>query len=185
MLTESTTLATTDVARDVHLGARLCEGEVARAQTNLCVRTKELACEGQEHLLKVCERHVFVNIQTFELMEEAMGACRNCLITEHTSGANDTYWWLLLLHNSALVVAGVRTQNDVLCHIVGVGLYEEGVLHVACGMVCSKVELCKHMQVIVNLRTFSQRESHTLEDVDNLVAHDGQRVACAKSNGVG
>ena len=129
MLTESTTLATTDVARDVHLGARLCEGEVARAQTNLCVRTKELACEGQEHLLKVCERHVFVNIQTFELMEEAMGACRNCLVTEHTSGANDTYWWLLLLHNSALVVAGVRTQNDVLCHIVGVGLYEEGVLH--------------------------------------------------------
>lgn len=75
VLAETAALTATNVARDVHLCAWLCEGEVARTQTNLCVRTEELACESEKHLLQVGERHVFINVKTLKLMEEAVSAC--------------------------------------------------------------------------------------------------------------
>ena len=50
-LADTAALTATNVARDVHFCAWLCEGEVARTQTNLCVRTEKLACECQQYLL--------------------------------------------------------------------------------------------------------------------------------------
>ena len=41
------------------------------------------------------------------------------------------------------------------------------------------------MQVVVDFRTFGQGEAHSREDVDNLVLHDGQRMARAKAHRVG
>ena len=75
VLAETAALTATNVARDVHLCAWLCEGEVARTQTNLCVRPEELACESEKHLLQVGERHVLINVKTLKLMEEAVSAC--------------------------------------------------------------------------------------------------------------
>ena len=52
-------------------------------------------------------------------------------------------------------------------------------------MVGSKVQLREHVQIVINLRSLSQREAHALENVDNLVLHDGQRMASAQLDGVG
>ena len=46
VLAETAALAAADVARDVHLGTWLGEGEVARTQTYLCVWAEQLTCEG-------------------------------------------------------------------------------------------------------------------------------------------
>lgn len=104
VLAEATTLAATDMARDVHLGTWLCEREVAWTQTNLCVRTKQLASEGQEHLLEVGERHILVYIQALKLMEEAVGTCRDSLVAIYSTRANHADRRLLMLHDAALVV---------------------------------------------------------------------------------
>ena len=118
-------------------------------------------------------------------MEEAMGASRDGFVAVDAARADDADGRLVRLHIVCLVVRGVRAEDDVLRHIVGTGLDEEGVLHVASRMVGGEVQLGEHVQVVVDLRTFGQRESHALEDVDDLVLHDGQRVACAQLDGVG
>ena len=72
VLAEAATLTTTDVARNVHLGTRLCEGELAGTQTDFCVSTEHLTRKGEQHLLEVCERYVLVDVKTFHLMEETV-----------------------------------------------------------------------------------------------------------------
>ena len=65
------------------------------------------------------------------------------------------------------------TQDYVFSDLVGVCLDKKGVLHVARGMVGCEVQLRKHVQVVVDFWSFGEREAHSLEDVDDLVAHDG------------
>ena len=74
----------------------------------------------------------------------------------------------------------MRTQKYVLGYIIWMLAYEEGVLHVACWVIGSKVELSEHVKVVVNLWSFSKGEAHTLEDVDNLVLNDIKRMTCAE-----
>ncbi len=62
---------------------------------------------------------------------------------------------------------------------------KEGILHIACRMIGSKVHFGEHMQIVFNLGTVGQNETHTRENVNNLVGHNGQRMACTQLNGVG
>lgn len=48
---------------------------------------------------------------------------------------------------------------------------EEGVLHIACGMVFGEVEGREDVPVIFDLRPLGDSESETGEDTDNLFAH--------------
>ena len=89
------------------------------------------------------------------------------------------------LHVVCLVVGCMRAEDDVLGHLVGVGLDEEGVLHVACGVVGCEVELGEDVEVVVDFGSFGKGESHALEDVNNLVLHDVERMARAEGYGVG
>ena len=57
VLAEGAALATADVARDVHLGAGLSEGEEAGAQAYLGVRSEHFPGKGQQYLLQVGEAH--------------------------------------------------------------------------------------------------------------------------------
>ena len=118
-------------------------------------------------------------------MEEAVGASGDGLVAIDTSWADDTNGRLVRLHVVSLVVRGMRAKDDVLGHLVGVGLDEEGVLHVAGRMVGGEVQLGEYMQVVVNLRAFGQGESHALEDVHDLILHDVERMACSEGDGIG
>ena len=118
-------------------------------------------------------------------MEEAVGTGRNSFVSIDPSRADYADGRLVCLHVVSLIIGGVRAKDDVLGHVVGACLNEESVLHVACGMVGGKVQHGEHVQVVVYLRSFGQREAHTLEDVDNLVLRDAQRMACTQLDGVG
>ena len=52
-------------------------------------------------------------------------------------------------------------------------------------MISGEVHLGEHMEVVFHLRTVGQHKSHTLEDIDDLIAYDGQRVTCSQLDGVG
>ena len=186
MFTESASLASADVAGDVHLGTGLGEGEVTRAQAYLGVGAEHLAGKGEEHLFQVGETHVLVYIQSFHLMEEAMCAGTDGLITIYASWTKNAEWGLMTFHVVGLIIAGVRTQEDVFGHIVGIALLdEECVLHVSGGMVGRKVEHGEHVFVIIYLRTIGQHEAHARENVDDVVGDNGKWMARAQLNGVG
>ena len=103
MLAETATLTTTDMTRDVHLCTWLCEWEVAWTQAYLRVWTKHLASKGEKHLLQVGERHVLVDVKTLYLMEEAMGACRDGLITIYASWAKNADRGFVSFHVVSLI----------------------------------------------------------------------------------
>ncbi len=62
---------------------------------------------------------------------------------------------------------------------------KEGVLHVTGRMIGSEVHLSEHMQVIFHLRTVGKDESHTRENIDNLVSDNGQWMTGTQLNRVG
>ena len=86
VLAEAATLAATDVAGDIHLGAGLREGEVAGTKANLRVGAKHLAGKGEQHLLQVGEAHALVHIQALHLVEEAVGTGRDGLVAIDAPG---------------------------------------------------------------------------------------------------
>ena len=51
-------------------------------------------------------------------------------------------------------------------------------------MIFGKVECGEHMPVIFYFRTFGNVESQTGKDVNDFVAHNGKRMACAQLHGI-
>ena len=109
VLAEATALTTADEARDVHLGTRFCEGEVTGTQADLRVGTEHLLGKRQEHLLQVGERDVLVDVESFHLVEEAVGAGGDGLVAIDAAWADDAYGGgqlavlsMHLLHHSGL-----------------------------------------------------------------------------------
>ena len=108
--TEGTPFASAKVAAYVHLGRRLCKGEVRGTQANLCLRPEHLFRKIEKHLFKVGKRHVFVNIQPFNLMEEAMRTRRDSLVAINPARAHNANRRLSLLHYAGLNRRGVGAK---------------------------------------------------------------------------
>ena len=89
MLTETATLAATDETGDIHLSTGLREGEIRGAQTNLRVWAEHLLGKAEQYLLQVGEAYVLVDIESFYLVEEAVGTSCYRLVTIHTTRADD------------------------------------------------------------------------------------------------
>ena len=75
-LAERTSLASAEIAGDIHLGRRLGEREIARTQTDFGIGTEHLAGKVKKRLTQVGKRDTAVHVQGFYLVEEAVGACR-------------------------------------------------------------------------------------------------------------
>ena len=133
-----------------------------------------------EHLLEVGERYILVDVKAFDLMEEAMCTCRDGLVTIDATWTNHTDRWLLLVHHTNLHRRGVAAQYDD-----WVLLHEERILHIACRMIVGKVERAIDVPVILHLGTLGNREAHTGEDVNDLLANKAQGVTCAHLVGIG
>ena len=156
---ETATLTTAQHARDIHFGTRLGEGEIAGTQADLGIGTKQFLGKVQQHLLQVGKGHILVNIQTFNLVEEAVGAGRDSLVAVNASRADDADGRLVAFHRSHLYRTGVAAQHDVAGHVLLILLNEEGVLHVAGRMVGGKVQCAEHVPVIFHFRTVGNREA--------------------------
>ena len=67
-------LSAADVTAYVDLSRRLCEREVRRTHADLCLRAEHLTGKQEDSLLHVCECHVLIDVQAFDLMEDAVCA---------------------------------------------------------------------------------------------------------------
>ena len=175
MLAESATLSATKMTGDVHFSRWFGEWEIRRTQTDFCFRAKQFTCKVEQRLLQVGKRHVFIDVKSLNLMEEAVGARRDSLVAVYASGTDDADWRLLRRHHAGLHRRCVRAEQHVRRT-----LDEECVLHVARRMVGSEVQSREHVPVVLHFRTVGNRESETREDRDNLIADKRDRMACAE-----
>ena len=91
-------------------------------------------------------------------MEEAVGTGCDGLIAIDSAWADDadggcelTVLSMHVLHHTSLDRRGMRTQEDVLGHIIGMLRDEESVLHVTGRMVGSEIHLSEHVQIVFHL----------------------------------
>lgn len=89
MLAERASFASAEIAADVHFGRRFSEGEEAGSETYLGFGSEHLAGEVEESLVQVGEGDVLVDIEGFDLMEEAMRARGDGFVAVYASGTDD------------------------------------------------------------------------------------------------
>ena len=109
-------------------------------------------------------------------MENAVGTRRYCLVPEYTAWHEDADGRFLFFHNANLSARSVGAEKDV-----GVGLYKEGVLHIACGVFGGKIEGGEVVVVVFNLLTLSHCESKAREYFYNLVEDVCNRVMASEA----
>ena len=66
-----------------------------------------------QSLLKIDKRHVFVNIEAFYLMENAMGTGRDGFISKYASGGDNANGHLSTFHGTHLNARRVGTKKDI------------------------------------------------------------------------
>ena len=171
-LADVAALAAAEVARHVDLGRRFGEGKVRRAHADHGLLAEDLLGEVEQRLLHVGERDALVDVESFDLVEDAVRAVRNGLVAEHTARADDADGRFLTLHRADLDRRGVRAQQDV-----GVLLDEERVLHVARGVFGREVQGREDVPVVFDLGSVGHGVAQPRKDLDDLVFHQRDRVA--------
>ena len=101
-LAKTATLSTASKAAYVNLCRGLCEGEVVGAESGSCVFAEHSLSEAFKSALKVAHSDALVNHKTLELMEEGRVSCVNRVTSVNTSGRDNSYRRLLLLHRTYL-----------------------------------------------------------------------------------
>src|SRR5260370_26909757 len=102
----------------------------------------------------------FVDDEAFDLAEQRRGAHAEFVAPVTISGAYDGERRFARLHHTDLAVRGVRTQEQG-------ARQEEGVLHVARGMVGREVERAEVMEVVLDVLRRYDLETHRSEDVED------------------
>ncbi len=111
-------------------------------------------------------------VEAFDLVEDAVSACRDGFVAEDSSGEDGAYGWTLAFHDAYLNTAGVSAKE-----YVGVGVDKECVLHVARWVFGREVERSKDMPIVFDFGTFGDGEAESGEDVDYLIFDDGDGVS--------
>src|SRR5712692_2051561 len=102
----------------------------------------------------------FVDHEAFDLAEHRRGAHAESVAPVAISGAYDGERGFAPLHHTDLAVRGVRTQEQA-------ARQEEGVLHLARGMVGREVERAEVMEVVLDVLRRYDFETHRGEDVEH------------------
>jgi hypothetical protein len=122
------TFSATNRTTYIHFGAGFGKREIRRAQPDLCSFAKQFFCKLQECLFQVGKRHIFIHIQTFNLMKNAVRTCRNGFIPENTPREKSFEWGLCAFHYPDLNARCVCTQQNI-----GIFFDKKSVLHIAGG----------------------------------------------------
>ena len=119
-------------------------------------------------------------------MEEAVCTSRNSLVTIYTSWAKHANWRFVCRHIMCLIIRSMATKEHVLRNVHRIAtLNEEGILHITCWMVSSKVQHRKDVLIVINLWTLIECEPHTSKDINNLVLYKRQWMTCTEVDRVG
>ena len=73
--TETAAFSAAFEAGNINLCTWLCKREVMWSEFCLCLRSEEFLCKHLKSSFKICESNIFIDDQTFDLME-GRGMCR-------------------------------------------------------------------------------------------------------------
>ncbi|MNZ49220.1 hypothetical protein D3C78_669810 [compost metagenome] len=155
------------VALDIHLEARLREGEERRAKAHDdTVDLEEGLAEFFENPAQIADMRLLVDDKAFDLMEHRrMG--RVGVLTIGLARNDDADRRLLTFHGADLHRRGVGAQHLALA--VFIRLEEEGVVHFAGRMAFGEIQRREVVIVGLDVRTFGDREPHIREDGSNFI----------------
>ena len=177
VLAEAAALAVAFKAADVHLDAGLGEGEVGRAQAGAHLAAEQPLDEHVQHALQVAQGDALVHHKALHLVEHgAVGGVR--VGAEHPAGHQHLDGGLFGVHGADLAGGGLGAQQQLVGQV-------EGVLHIPGGMVLGHVQAGKAVVVVLDLGALVNFKAHARKGVDDLVAHQRQRVQPAGGAGLG
>ncbi len=158
----------------IHLGGRFGEGEVVRAELRLhLVGLEEGGDEIHQRALEVTHMGLPVDHQAFDLMEHRrVGLVPVAAID--AARRDDADRRLAFQHGADLHRRSVRAQD--FAQAGRVRLHEEGVLGVAGRVTFRKVQRGEVVEIVLDIRTFSDGKAHISEDHRQLFHHLGDRV---------
>ena len=144
-------------------------------------RAKHFFCKIQQHLTQVCKRHIFINIQSLYLVEEAVCTCGNRLIAIYTTRTQHTDWWLLTQHCTCLYARSVRTKQNIAWFLhTDFLLDKERILHIACRMLWGKIQKRIYVLIILHFWSFRHCKTYTRKNINYLLTHQRQWMTCTQ-----
>ena len=134
----------------------------------------------KKRLFQICERYIFINIESFDLVEEAVCASGNGFVAVYAPRADDANGRFLRSHDASLHRRSVGAQQ-----YVRRAKNEERVLHVAGRMVGCKIERGKHMPIVFDFRPVGDSEAKAGKYGNNFVSDErnGMTSADRRRNG--
>ena len=172
-------LAVAEGTGDVHLGGRLREGEIGRAQADAGVGAEQLLGEVGQRLLQVGEGDTLIDIKGFNLVEHAVRTGGNRLVAEDAPGGDEADGEGVGFHVAHLHGRGVGTEQDI-----GVFLDEKRVLHITGRMLFGEIEGGEDMPVVLYLGSFGDGKSEAGKDIEYLILDHREGMPRAEAHGV-
>ena len=136
-------------------------------KTDLRIRTEKLAQKKFERAFEVSDADVFVDVKAFDLMELGAVSGIDFISPIRRTRSDNAYRRRRTFHRSNLNGGSVRPQNTAIRQI-------EGVLFVAGRMIRWSVKGIKAMPFGLDVRSFSEGETHPAKNCDRAVEHLGQ-----------
>ena len=155
-------------AHHVNFRRRFSEREVGWTETNLQVFLKEVVQEIVQRALQVGEADVFINNQTFHLVEHwGMGLI--VIVTIDATRRDDADWRFLILHGTDLYARGLGTQQTR-------GVKPESVVVSACRMMARNIQGIEVVIIIFNFRASRHGKAELTEETFNAIDGTGNRM---------
>ena len=154
---ESAPLLATENTRDIDFDARFREREETRPQPNLGVFAEERLGKELKDTTKMCQIEAFLNMKPLDLMEH--GGMRHVVIAAvDGAGRDDADGRFIVEHRAHLNRARVRTEQGAI-------FKHQGILHVACRMVCWEIQGFEIEIIPFGLRPLCDFKPHGEKDV--------------------
>ena len=165
------------VALDVHLEARLREGEEGRAEAHDdAVDLEEGLAEFFQNPAQIADMRLLVDDKAFDLMEHRrMGGVG--ILAIGLAGNDDADRRLLAFHGADLHWRSVGAQHLALALFIR--LEEEGIVHLAGRMAFREIQRREVVIVGFDIWTFGDRETHIREDRGDFIDDLADRMNAA------
>src|SRR5690606_36369718 len=179
LLTNIASFGAADETSYIHPYARLCESEIRRPESHLHILPIHLLHEEIKCLLQICEGDILIDIQSFNLVKEAMAPRTHSFIPIYPSRIDAPDRQLSFLHFSYLHIARMCAKKPV-----RVLLHIKRILHIAGRMMLVQVQRCEVVPIVFDLRSLSHRKSQSLEYRDNAIPHQCDGMPASQRNGI-
>ena len=160
----------------VDFKARLGEGEEVRTEAHGGAGAENLAEEVFERAFEVTEADVLIDVEAFELVEDAEVRGVDFIATIGCAGSNDAHGERLGgFHGANLHAGRVRAQQAAIRQV-------KSILLVASRMIGRRVQRIEAMPLGFNLGSFCQCEAHAAQRADSEIANLCERMQRANAS---